>query len=322
MHLNTATGRIDTKALGKTLMHEHLVVGFGGWEGDTVCKTAERREIVATCVDRVEELKSEGFASLLDPCPNDLGRDIDVMGEVAARTGFNVLFTTGLYDERYAGAYWKMKVASDPDAAKYITDMYVRELTDGVGTTGLKAAAIKLANGPAPFPHYEIQVMTAAAAASNATGAPIITHTAGVDGDRQLDFLKGQGVPASKVIVGHSCGCADHDYHRRICEAGGYLGFDRFGLERIQPDEVRIRSLIAMIEAGFARQMIVSHDCAFHMHGRMMPQPPGAVERKPIHFARVIAPRLKALGVPDEVIDSILIDNPRRYFEGSVDFRG
>jgi phosphotriesterase-related protein len=320
--LNTAAGQVATNALGKTLMHEHLVIGFAGWEGDTFCKGAERRDLIAACVDRIEELKSAGYASLLDPCPNDLGRDIEVMAEVAVKTGFNVLFTTGLYDEHFAGAYWKARVAADRNSAKYIADMYIQELTEGVGTTGLKPAAIKVANGPAPFPNYEIQVMTAAAAASNATGAPIITHTAGVDGEKQLDFLKSQGVPAEKVIVGHSCGCADHDYHRLICEGGAYIGFDRFGAERIQPDEVRIQSMIKLIEAGFARQVVVSHDCVFHLRGQMgTPAGHAAVQsRKPVHFARVIAPRLKALGVSQELLDSIVRDNPKRYFEGETRF--
>jgi len=322
MKLNTAAGQVATSALGKTLMHEHLVVGFAGWEGDsTLNKPWERREIIAACVDGVEELKSEGFSSLLDPCPNDLGRDVEVMAEVAAKTGFNVLFTTGLYDEHYAGAYWKLKMAVDRDAVQHVTDMYIREITEGVGTTGLKAAAIKVATGPAPFPRFETQVMTAAAAASNATGVPIITHTAGVDGEKQLDFLKSQGVPAEKIIVGHSCGCADHDYHRLICEGGAYIGFDRFGLERIQPDEVRIQSLIKMIEAGLANQVIVSHDCVMHMRGQAMGKAGAKLPpRKPIHFARVIAPKLRALGVTQEVLDSILLDNPRRYFEGETKF--
>ena len=35
MKINTATGRIGVDDLGKTLMHEHLVIGFPGWDSDT-----------------------------------------------------------------------------------------------------------------------------------------------------------------------------------------------------------------------------------------------------------------------------------------------
>ena len=36
----------------------------------------------------------------------------------------------------------------------------------------------------------------------------------------------------------------------------------------------------------------------------------------PPHFSRNIVPRLKELGVTDEQIDALLVDNPRRFFAG------
>ncbi len=36
----------------------------------------------------------------------------------------------------------------------------------------------------------------------------------------------------------------------------------------------------------------------------------------PTHFSRKIIPELRAAGVRDEEIDRLLIDNPRRFFEG------
>jgi phosphotriesterase-related protein len=318
LKIQTVNGAIDIANLGKTLMHEHLVIGFPGWEGDTLIERATRREMVAACIDRIEELKSHGYSSLVDPCPNDLGRDIDVMGEVAALTGFNVIFATGLYEEKFAGAYWKEKLHSDPDAAAYLTELYIQELSDGVGRTGPRASVIKVATGAAPFPKYEQIAMQAAAAASKETGAPIITHTDAVDGDKQLAFLVSHGAQANRVIVGHSCGCTDHEYHRRICEGGSYIGFDRFGIERLLSDEDRIQSLVRMIEAGFTRQVIISHDCAFHVNGQIgtKERAKAAVSRRPVHFERNIAPRLRAMGVSQGILDTLLTANPRSYFEG------
>jgi len=89
-------GPIPAARLGHTLMHEHLAVGFPGWWTDYLGAGPAFRDLVFKCVDRIEELKSAGFSSLLDPCPSDMGRDVDLMGEVAARTGFNIIFATGL----------------------------------------------------------------------------------------------------------------------------------------------------------------------------------------------------------------------------------
>jgi len=314
--LNSVNGPIRADQLGKTLMHEHLVCAFPGWEGDTRCPPKDRRELIALCVDRVEEMKSAGFGAMLDPCPNDLGRDVEIMGEVAARTGFHILFATGLYMDHSAGAYWKMMARLNPDADRYMADMFIAELTDGVGETGLKPAVIKVATGKAPFTRYEETVLKAAAIASKATGAPITTHTEAIDGEEQLRILGGHGMAPGRIIVGHSCGNPDHAYHRRIVDAGAYIGFDRFGIERILPDEERAKCLARMVETGFADKVIVSHDCVFHMRGEMYPANL-APERTPLHFSRNVVPRLKALGVDEAVIDAMLLDNPRRYFEGA-----
>jgi phosphotriesterase-related protein len=173
---------------------------------------------------------------------------------------------------------------------------------------------IKLASGKPPFTAYDQMLIKAAADAARLTGAPIITHTEAIGGELQLQMLKDLGVDPARVIVGHSCGNPDHAYHRQIVDAGAYIGFDRFGLERILPDEQRVKSLVRMVESGAADRVIVSHDCIFHRHGA--PMPSGA-PRSPLHFTRVIEPQLKALGVQTSVIDSMLVDNPRRYFEGS-----
>jgi len=98
LKINTVNGPIDSATLGRTLMHEHLVVGLPGWESDTATPAPEYRNLVATCVDRVQELKDAAFSSMLDPCPNDLGRDVNLMADVSARTGLNIIFATGLYN--------------------------------------------------------------------------------------------------------------------------------------------------------------------------------------------------------------------------------
>src|ERR1700678_1567581 len=81
MQINTATGSVDVDRLGKTLMHEHLVIGFPGWDSDTSAPSQSFREMTAVCLDRIGELKSAGFSTLLDPCPNDIGRDVELMAE-------------------------------------------------------------------------------------------------------------------------------------------------------------------------------------------------------------------------------------------------
>lgn len=316
--INTVSGSIPITSLGKTLMHEHLIIGFSGWEGDTKCDPLDRRNIIARCVDAIEELKDAGFQSLLDPCPNDLGRDVDVMGEVASRTGFNVLFATGLYDDRFGGSYWKTKVAYDPDAVKYITEMYVNEIVNGIGATGCKPAIIKVATGEAPFTAYELATMRAAATAAIETGAPITTHTNAIDGDKQIEFFADRGIKPERLIIGHSCGSNDHAYHQAICDSGCYIGFDRFGIETINSDDNRVDSLARLIAHGYRDHLIVSHDCTLNMMGQIIDKVAldNLLSIRPMHFTRNIIPKLVSKGITISDIESVLTNNPMKYFAG------
>ena len=195
----------------------------------------------------------------------------------------------------------------------------IKELTEGVGDTGIKAGVIKLATAMPPFTDYEKTIFRAGAAAALATGAPITTHTDAVMGDEQLSFLTSLGVPAHKIVIGHSCGNPDHDYHMKIVDGGAYIGFDRFGLEIIQPDQVRVESLVKLLKKGRGRQVMISHDSVWCWKGHMLP--PVVLQMiegggGSMRFTRVITPMLKEAGVSDGEIEGMLTENPRRYFEG------
>ena len=206
--INTANGPVDVDRLGATLMHEHLTIAFPGTDTDTLRTGPALRDMVAICVDQVAELKDGGYSSLVDPCPNDMGRSVELIGEVAARTGFNVIFATGLYNQAVGGnAYWQGKFKMDKDGVQKLADVFIAELTDGVpGSGGLKAGILKVGTGKGAITDYEYGVMRAAAIASKATGAPITTHTDYMLGPDQVRFLKSCDVAADQIVVGHCCG--------------------------------------------------------------------------------------------------------------------
>src|SRR5262245_63851294 len=141
--VQTVTGAIAPENLGRTLMHEHLVIGYPGWEQDWLRPGPTREEMFARCVDRIEEMKAQGITAMLDPCPCDLGRDVEFMAKVAQRTRFSIIAATGLYkEEEGSNAYWKFR-ANFGDADAAMAELFVRELTEGVGSTGIRAGIIK-----------------------------------------------------------------------------------------------------------------------------------------------------------------------------------
>ena len=259
--VQTAIGPIAPEQLGRTLMHEHLRVGYPGYESDTIRPGPSRDEAYRICVDRIEELKSLGITAMLDPCPNDLGRDVELTAKVAQKTRFPIIVATGLYKESEGGhPYWAFRAMTGGGGAA-IAELFEQELTEGIGSTGVRAGIIKVATGVPAISAYERTILEAAARAAVATGAPITTHTdQGRLGDEQQRILVGGGVAPHRIVIGHSCGTDDHAYHLRIAAGGSYLGFDRFGLDMLQPDAKRVDSLLRLLRAGRGAQVVVSHD--------------------------------------------------------------
>jgi len=317
--VRTVKGLVRTDELGRTLMHEHLQVGFPGWETDTLAPGPDRRDIIQIAVDRIEGLKSAGYSTLVDPCPSDLGRDVELMAEIADRTGFNIVCATGLYHQFLGAAgHWLMRMQFDPDCDRHLADIFIAEIEQGVRGTGIKPGVIKVATAHPPFTDYEKMVFKAAAIASQATGTPIMTHTDGILGDEQLVVLGDGGVRPDQVIVGHSCCSGDHSYHDQLVATGAFLGFDRFGLSVTFPDEERTANLVRLIKAGHTRQLIVSHDSVGCFLGGIAPPELIAELNRtshPLHFHEVVRPQILEMGVSEADVEMILRDNPRRFFE-------
>jgi phosphotriesterase-related protein len=318
--VQTVTGGCAPDALGLTLMHEHLLIGWPGWEADAPLDRAARREHSRRCVDRLAELYDLGVRTLVDPCPIDLGRDVDFMAEVAQQSRVRVVCATGLYKEDFgAPAYFKFRQQFG-DALSEMTETFVREITEGIGESGVRAGVIKVGTGVGRITPYEELVLRAAARAHLATGVPITTHTdEGTMGPEQLETLVLEGVQPSAVVIGHCCGASDVSYHLRMLDRGAYLGFDRFGLEILHPDRERLAVLIGLLGVGFERQLVLSHDTVWCWRGRAPKLPADLLPSwKPTYVFETIVPTLRRAGVGDEKIRTMLIDNPRRYFAGAA----
>jgi phosphotriesterase-related protein len=317
--LNTVLGPCNAADLGVTLMHEHLVIGWPGWDADVAAPAFNRKDTIKLCVDHMQELKALGMRTLLDPCPIDLGRDVELAAEVAQATGVRIICATGLYkEESGATPYFKFR-GQFTDVIKEMAEGFIKEIEVGIGATGIKAGVIKIATGAHQITPYEEKVIRAAARAHKATGAPITTHTEdGTMGCEQLDLFASEGVDLKRVIIGHSCGSADLKYHTDMLDRGAYLGFDRFGLDFLHPDRLRKAALIGLLGIGCENQIVLSHDTVWCWRGRSLPVPESQLTNwRPTHVFKNIVPALRDAGVTKEKIDAMLIHNPRRYFEGA-----
>lgn len=323
--VNTVTGTCTPGELGRTLVHEHLMVGYPGWNMDALAGRFDRSEAKKRAVDMLEGLKAHDVKTFLDPCPMDLGRDVEFMAECAQASGIRIICTTGAYFEAQGITYTFAALPVDDIAA-----IYEKEITEGIGETGIKAGLIKIATGEGKVSDYERKLLTAAARAAKRCDVPLISHTQeGTCGPDQIEIVTSEGVPPHRLLVGHSDGADDAAYHREIVGGGAYIGFDRLGIETILPDDVRIKNIASLVGDGHGRHVCLSHDSVCNWLGRPV-LGPGVVIANPLEaiaemmpdwgpthlFERVI-PKLRDAGVSDDAITTMTDENPARWFAGT-----
>ncbi len=319
--IQTTTGTVLPGDLGRTLVHEHVLVGYPGWELDARAPKFKRDEAMVRAVDQMQELQGHGVGTFLDPCPMDLGRDVEFLAELSQKSGMRIICTTGMYFEAEGNTYTFRHLPLEE-----ITAIYVQELEDGIGDTGIKAGAIKMATGANTVSAYERKMVTAAARAAKITGAPLISHTQNATcGHDQIDLVTGEGVPAGQLLVGHSDGTADFEYQKSLAERGAYVGFDRFGISMFQPDEVRIDNLMKLRDAGHLERILISHDSIVCWKGRPVPYANHfddllamLPDWRSTHIFKKILPQLRDRGLTEPEIETLLVDNPRRWLTAGL----
>ena len=314
--VNSALGKVSADHLGRTLKHEHATTGFPGWFHDSRQPKYDRLDSIERVVDAFAQLSSYGVKTVVDPCPADLGRDVEMYAEIASRTGINLICAAGMYYES-AGLTYTFRYLEE-DA---IADIFQKELEDGVGETGIRPGIVKIATGYGTVSAYERKILSAAAKAAKRTNTPVLSHTEKCTcGHDQIDIICGGGVSPEHFLVGHSDGTDDVSYQASLAERGVFVGFDRFGIESIVSDEVRMNNLISLIDRGYRDHLMISHDYVVCWQGGAPGVAPGASlsdilpDWKLTHIFESIIPALKTKGLSDEDIDAILIDNPRRFF--------
>lgn len=317
--VQTVTGRVSSDALGRTLIHEHVLIGFPGWNLDALAPRFVRADAMARAVDQMQELRGLGVGTFVDPCPMDLGRDVEFLAELAQKSGMQIVCTTGAYFEAEGITHTFRHLPIEE-----ITAIYIKEITEGIGDTGIRAGAVKIATGAHQVSDYERKLVQAGARAARETGVPLISHTQEAScGHDQIDLVTGEGVAADRLLVGHSDGIDDHDYHRSLAERGAFVGFDRFGISLIVPDEVRVKNVLKLARAGYTRNILLSHDSISCWQGRPVPfanrhEDVLALlpDWRPTTILTKIVPQLLAGGLSDADVATMLVDNPRRFFAG------
>jgi phosphotriesterase-related protein len=305
--IHTVIGPLPAAAVrGPALAHEHLVLDLDrrGDGGAVLDPEAHGPAVTAELATLREEF---GLALVIELTCRGMGRDPRALARISRDAQVAVVAATGWYYEPFhtpelAGA-----------EVGQLADTLVREIHGGLGSTGVRPGVLGEVGSHGDVPSEpESRALRAAARAAVATGLSVATHAQlGRGGLAQLELLTGEGLAPHRISVGHQDLLDDPAVHKELAASGAYVAFDTVGKESYQSDDVRLRLLLALLEAGYADRVLLSCDISRH----------GYLERAGGqgygHLFRSFLPRARAAGADDALVDLMTRRNPLRFLTGA-----
>jgi phosphotriesterase-related protein len=262
----------------------------------------------------VQQFADLGGRTVLDPTNRGIGRDPRALAAISRRTGLNVVMGSGYYLE-----------ASHPPALKQMTSDGIaaeieRDLTKGVDDTGICAGFIGEIGVSAQFTPEEEKVLRGAARAQRSSRVPFMVHLPGWErlAHRVLDIVAEEGTRLEAVILCHmGPSWRDFDYQASLAQRGAYLEYDMISMDyyyadqdaQCPSDDENAAAIQRLINSGYRDRILISQDVFL----KMMLTSYGGFGYG--YILRHFVPRLRRLGVSEDDIRTILVDNPRHAFE-------
>ena len=320
--VQTVTGPVDTAELGQVLMHEHVFVLTPDVQQNYPDEWGSEDERVADAVAKLTALAATGVSTIVDPTVIGLGRYIPRIQRIAERVDLNIIVATGCYTYEDVPFFFHhrgpaLNAAMGTSVPDPMVDMFVRDIEEGIAGTGVRAAFLKCAIDRPGLTRGVERVMRAVAKAHGRTGVPITVHTH--PGSRQglavQRVFAEEGVDPRRVVLGHSGDTTDVDHLAELADAGFVLGMDRFGINLDTTFEARADTVVEMCRRGYADSLVLSQDASCYIDWVDPFVMSMLTQWHYTHIHEDVLPYLREHGVTDEQIETMLVANPRRYFE-------
>jgi phosphotriesterase-related protein len=305
-HIQTVLGPIDPADLGFTLPHEHTQIAL--WHVPDRWDYWQLTRDEPLILEELAAYREAGGSGLVDLTLPGVGRDPTWLTGVARSSGLHVVMGCGWY----RGAHYPPEARIDRRPVEDLADELVREVSEGVGDTGVRPGIIGEIGTDKPWVSaLEERVHRAAARAARRTGLAITTHgvlsTVGLD---QLRILEEGGADPARVVIGHADSFPRLDHYLAILERGASLEFDFLGMsftpsERLGEGRV-VELLCDLLGRGHVERILLSQDVC---HDTQLSRFGG---NGYTYLARTFLPRLREAGVGEAEIDTMTVANPRR----------
>lgn len=304
--LRTVIDDIPVEKTGLILPHEHIFTDLRGPDVPDYAQ-ADPNQVAATMIPFLRDAEQAGVSAMVECSTIGVGRNIEILTEIAKRTQIHLIAPTGIYKESFTPAIYKSSTIDE------LAELWIIELTDGIGITENKAGFIKIAvsdDGPTALERRNIK---AAVRASQATGAVIASHTIG--GRAALDelsLLEEQGLALDKFIWVHASSEPDQHYHQEAASCGAFVEFDAIGQPGVDQEELA-SAVVFMIEKGYGDRVLLSHDAGWFQPGNPGGKPDHGI-RGYTALTEDFIPLLKDKGMENQTITLLTEENPKQAF--------
>jgi phosphotriesterase-related protein len=336
--IHTVLGPVATSELGVVSMHEHLLTDASALQrpgvealGADQPVTAERAGALRWSqlaladnlrLDDPELLAEElalgaraGLGAVVDLSSHGFGPDHARLPALARAAGLHVVAGYGAYLPRLLPE-WYLALGIDERA-----ELFERALTDAIPGVDFRAGLLGLMGTTGDFlsaaGRQERDSLTAAARAAAVTGAAMSVRLA-ADARNGLDVLehvRSEGVAADRIIITTVDEFLDLPYLRDLGQAEAVLEMcfgneaSHVGRIRNASDPQRVDALLELLATDPGIRWVLGHSTWTKGQLRRFGGP--GFEHLP---ARVV-PGLRALGVPDDVLVRMTVDEPARLLD-------
>jgi len=306
-------------------------------------------------IKELQELKMAGCTTIVDTCPTTLLPTRDPIGQrkMSIASGIKIICASGWYVAPAHPPYIKEKTVDElcEIVVKELTEGCRYQWGSGYGyprdADGIKAGIIKVGVGGGfkPFNNDdEKKCFLACCRAQVRTGRPFCVHPNGHEQliynpklvtfikdkplresslHQYLDIMEKEGVDFEKFYMNHSdCYTCNIDLLRSLLDRGIGLSFDGFNDETYliglgyginYDNRQRMEVLAQLIEESYTEQLLPSCEC----YMKIMYKKYGGYGYT--HLLETIIPVLKnAYGVSQTAIDTMLLENPKKYLSYQV----
>lgn len=324
----TVTGAPLAETYDVVLAHEHVFIDIRCWldeshapsrhlrdarvDGTTVaavrtnpfsCLDNLRLDDPALMAEELGELRRHGRCLAIDVTPQNVGRDVPSLARVAHQSGTDIVYGCGRY----------IAESRPSDPASLPAEAYRDEILAEFATPPPRPTVIGEIGTGDPIKRQEAASLSGASMAQAQLGAALYVHLHpwARRGHEALDIVERSGGDPGKTVLCHLDAQipAGLDYHRELLERGATIAFDIWGDEyayghvTMPTDDQRLDATQELIADGYGGQLVHSQDVCtktqLHRFG-------GAGFD---HLPSVVAPRMRACGVPEDELHRQLAGN-------------